>query len=80
MPLSSQNVEENIEHVCSRNEDDDNLSDTGTYTIEADVQDRELEEARSKIDKASCWAFFYLVKKDFFYHFDFKGMTEGILK
>lgn len=53
MPLSSQNVEENSAHVCPKNEDDDNLSDTGTYTIEADVQDRELEEARSKIDKAS---------------------------
>lgn len=60
MPLSSQNFEEKSAHVCSKNEEDDNLSDTGTYTIEADAQDRELEEARSKIDKAS----FFLTIKD----------------
>ncbi|CAL9686396.1 unnamed protein product [Knipowitschia caucasica] len=36
---------------CSRNEEEDSLSDAGTYTIEADVQDKELEEARSKIDQ-----------------------------
>lgn len=53
MPLSAQNVEEKSAHVSSRNDEDDNLSDTGTYTIETDVQDGELEEARSKIDKAS---------------------------
>uniref|UniRef100_A0AAV2JI85 Uncharacterized protein n=1 Tax=Knipowitschia caucasica TaxID=637954 RepID=A0AAV2JI85_KNICA len=47
---------------CSRNEEEDSLSDAGTYTIEADVQDKELEEARSKIDQIqspkwmSCWA------------------------
>uniref|UniRef100_H3DJA6 Centrosomal protein 170B n=1 Tax=Tetraodon nigroviridis TaxID=99883 RepID=H3DJA6_TETNG len=51
MPLSSQDAEEKSAHVCSKNEEDDNLSDAGTYTIEADVQDRELEEARSTIDK-----------------------------
>ncbi|XP_055087062.1 centrosomal protein of 170 kDa protein B [Periophthalmus magnuspinnatus] len=34
-----------------RNDEEDNLSDAGTYTIEADVQDKELEEARSKIDQ-----------------------------
>uniref|UniRef100_A0A673CJ74 Centrosomal protein 170B n=1 Tax=Sphaeramia orbicularis TaxID=375764 RepID=A0A673CJ74_9TELE len=34
-----------------RNEEEDSLSDAGTYTIEADVQDKELEEARSKIDQ-----------------------------
>lgn len=57
MPLSSQNFEEKSAHVCSKNEEDDNLSDAGTYTIEADAQDRELEEARSKIDKASFFFF-----------------------
>lgn len=51
MPLSSHSIEEKSAHICSKNEEDDNLSDAGTYTIEADVQDRELEEARSKIDK-----------------------------
>lgn len=36
-----------------RNEEDDSVSDAGTYTIEADVHDKELEEARGKIDQAS---------------------------
>uniref|UniRef100_A0A8C6UMG8 Centrosomal protein 170B n=1 Tax=Neogobius melanostomus TaxID=47308 RepID=A0A8C6UMG8_9GOBI len=36
---------------CSRHEEEDSLSDAGTYTIEADVQDKELEEARSNIDQ-----------------------------
>ncbi|XP_041827492.1 centrosomal protein of 170 kDa protein B isoform X2 [Melanotaenia boesemani] len=53
-----------------RNEEDDSLSDAGTYTIETDVQDKEIEEARNKIDQGqpagavlqgapkwmSCWA------------------------
>ncbi|XP_045918036.1 centrosomal protein of 170 kDa protein B isoform X6 [Micropterus dolomieu] len=51
MPLTSQSVEVNSPHVCPKNEEDDSLSDAGTYTIEADVQDGELEEARSKIDQ-----------------------------
>ncbi|KAM7375676.1 hypothetical protein PAMP_005465 [Pampus punctatissimus] len=64
MPLASQS------HGGPRNEEEDSLSDAGTYTIEADVQDKELEEARSKIDRVqpagavlqgapkwmSCWA------------------------
>lgn len=68
MPLSSQNVEEKSAHICSKNEEDDKLSDTGTYTIEADVQDRELEEARSKIDKASL-VFCYCLYVCYFLHF-----------
>lgn len=68
MPLSSQNVEEKNAHICSKNEEDDKLSDTGTYTIEADVQDRELEEARSKIDKASL-VFCYCLYVCYFLHF-----------
>ncbi|KAM7402865.1 hypothetical protein PAMA_003674 [Pampus argenteus] len=46
MPLASQS------HGGPRNEEEDSLSDAGTYTIEADVQDKELEEARRKIDRA----------------------------
>lgn len=57
MPLSAQNIEAKSVHVCSKNEEDDNLSDTGTYTIETDVQDGELEEARSKVDKVSLFTF-----------------------
>ncbi|MEQ2199999.1 hypothetical protein XENOCAPTIV_019345 [Xenoophorus captivus] len=41
-----------VEVRSPRNEEDDSLSDAGTYTIEADIQDKELEEARSKIDQA----------------------------
>lgn len=43
---------QNVEVGSPRNEEEDNLSDAGTYTIEADVQDKEVEEARSKIDQA----------------------------
>lgn len=50
----SQSVQVKSPHVGPRNEEDDSLSDAGTYTIETDVQDKELEEARSKIDQASC--------------------------
>lgn len=42
----------NVEASSPRNEEEDNLSDAGTYTIEAEVQDKEVEEARSKIDQA----------------------------
>ncbi|KAG8514446.1 Centrosomal protein of 170 kDa protein B [Galemys pyrenaicus] len=34
-----------------RQEEDDSLSDAGTYTIETDAQDREVEEARQMIDQ-----------------------------
>ncbi|XP_076021471.1 centrosomal protein of 170 kDa protein B [Genypterus blacodes] len=34
-----------------RNEEDDSLSDAGTYTIETETQDKEVEEARSMIDQ-----------------------------
>ncbi|XP_024142471.1 centrosomal protein of 170 kDa protein B isoform X2 [Oryzias melastigma] len=40
-----------VEVQSHRNEEEDNLSDAGTYTIEADIQDKELEEARRKIDQ-----------------------------
>jgi len=34
-----------------RNEEDDSLSDAGTYTIETECQDTEVEEARNMIDQ-----------------------------
>ncbi|XP_013879344.1 centrosomal protein of 170 kDa protein B isoform X2 [Austrofundulus limnaeus] len=34
-----------------KNEEDDSLSDAGTYTIETESQDKEVEEARSMIDQ-----------------------------
>lgn len=42
-PRSSQKV--------MRNEEDDSLSDAGTYTIETELQDKEVEEARNMIDQ-----------------------------
>nr|XP_046268338.1 centrosomal protein of 170 kDa protein B isoform X2 [Scatophagus argus] len=51
MPLVSQIAEVKSTHVGPKNEEEDSLSDAGTYTIEADIQDKELEEARSKIDQ-----------------------------
>ncbi|XP_051242179.1 centrosomal protein of 170 kDa protein B isoform X2 [Dicentrarchus labrax] len=51
MPLASQSVEVKSPHVGLKHEEEDSLSDAGTYTIEMDIQDRELEEARSKIDQ-----------------------------
>ncbi|CAI5696873.1 unnamed protein product [Oreochromis niloticus] len=69
MPPASQSFEVKSP-TGPRNEEEDSLSDAGTYTIETDVQDKELEEARSKIDQVqsggavlqgapkwmSCWA------------------------
>ncbi|XP_060938500.1 centrosomal protein of 170 kDa protein B [Limanda limanda] len=51
MPPASHLVEVKRPLLSPRAEEDDCLSDAGTYTIEADIQDKELEEARSKIDK-----------------------------
>uniref|UniRef100_A0A4W6DGN6 Centrosomal protein 170B n=1 Tax=Lates calcarifer TaxID=8187 RepID=A0A4W6DGN6_LATCA len=70
MPSASHSVEVKSPPFKLRNEEEDSLSDAGTYTIEADVHDKELEDARSKIDQVqpagaliqgapkwmSCWA------------------------
>ncbi|CAN9502245.1 unnamed protein product [Ophioblennius macclurei] len=70
MPPAPQSAEVSSPNDSLRNEEDDTLSEAGTYTIEADVHDRELEEARGKIDQVqssgavlqgapkwvSCWA------------------------
>uniref|UniRef100_A0A3P8V896 Centrosomal protein 170B n=1 Tax=Cynoglossus semilaevis TaxID=244447 RepID=A0A3P8V896_CYNSE len=52
--------------LALRTEEEDSLSDAGTYTIETESQDQEVEEARHMIDQAaaaleepkwvSCWA------------------------
>ncbi|XP_033967257.1 centrosomal protein of 170 kDa protein B isoform X5 [Pseudochaenichthys georgianus] len=66
----TQSVEVTSPTVGPKHEEEDSLSDAGTYTIEADIQDKELEEARTKIDQVqaagavlqgapkwmSCWA------------------------
>ncbi|XP_073339062.1 centrosomal protein of 170 kDa protein B isoform X3 [Pagrus major] len=51
MPPVSQSVVVNSPRVGPKNEEEDSLSDAGTYTIETDIPDKELEEARSKIDQ-----------------------------
>lgn len=53
MPLIPQTADTRSPHGGPKPEEEDSLSDAGTYTIEADVQDKELEESRSKIDQAS---------------------------
>ncbi|KAM9341296.1 centrosomal protein of 170 kDa protein B [Symphorus nematophorus] len=50
MPLVSQSAVKSPT-VGPKHEEEDSLSDAGTYTIDTDIQDRELEEARSKIDQ-----------------------------
>ncbi|XP_070781808.1 centrosomal protein of 170 kDa protein B [Enoplosus armatus] len=39
------------QRMMMRNEEDDSLSDAGTYTIETESQDKEVEEARNMIDQ-----------------------------
>lgn len=39
-----------------KQEEDDSLSDAGTYTIETEAQDREVEEARKMIDQVWAWS------------------------
>ncbi|XP_068194177.1 centrosomal protein of 170 kDa protein B isoform X2 [Antennarius striatus] len=51
MPQASQSVEVKSPRAVPRNDEEDTLSDAGTYTIDTDIQDKELEEARSKIDQ-----------------------------
>ncbi|XP_067151172.1 centrosomal protein of 170 kDa protein B [Apteryx mantelli] len=36
---------------CRRNDEEDSVSETGTYTIETESQDKEVEEARKMIDQ-----------------------------
>lgn len=46
----------------TRTEEEDSLSDAGTYTIETESQDKEVEEARSMIDQVMY--FFLCVLKE----------------
>lgn len=39
------------QRMMMKNEEDDSQSDAGTYTIETESQDKEVEEARSMIDQ-----------------------------
>lgn len=48
----------------TRTEEEDSLSDAGTYTIETESQDKEVEEARSMIDQVIyIYIFFSLCSK-----------------
>ncbi|KAK0132310.1 Centrosomal protein B [Merluccius polli] len=52
MPRASQGAEDTpAPRGVPRPDEDDNLSDAGTYTIEAEALDKEVEEARNMIDQ-----------------------------
>lgn len=53
MPMASPSIDIKSSHGGPKNEEEDSLSDAGTYTIEGDIIDIEVEEARRKIDQAS---------------------------
>ena len=63
MPPVSHLAEVKSPLLSPRAEEEDCLSDAGTYTIEGDIQDKELEEARSKIDKVSLSIYFVFILK-----------------
>lgn len=60
-PLLVSGVETKGSRV-TRTEEEDSLSDAGTYTIETESQDKEVEEARSMIDQVINPSFFFLGK------------------
>ncbi|KAM8725257.1 centrosomal protein of 170 kDa protein B isoform 2-T2 [Acanthopagrus schlegelii] len=51
MPLSIRAADPKCSQRMMKNEEDDSLSDAGTYTIETESQDKEVEEARNMIDQ-----------------------------
>lgn len=57
MTLHTHSAEIKSAPVTSKTEEEDSLSDAGTYTIEADIPDKELEDEQKKIDQASFFSF-----------------------
>ncbi|XP_037607499.1 centrosomal protein of 170 kDa protein B isoform X2 [Sebastes umbrosus] len=51
LPLGIRAGDPKASQRVMRNEEDDSLSDAGTYTIETESQDKEVEEARNMIDQ-----------------------------
>ncbi|XP_062415517.1 centrosomal protein of 170 kDa protein B isoform X2 [Pungitius pungitius] len=51
LPLGIRLGDPKVSPRMIRNEEDDSLSDAGTYTIETESQDQEVEEARNMIDQ-----------------------------
>lgn len=51
LPVAVRGGEHKGSQKIARNEEDDSLSDAGTYTIETESQDKEVEEARNMIDQ-----------------------------
>ncbi|TNN36539.1 Centrosomal protein B [Liparis tanakae] len=51
LPLGIRAGDPKASQRMMRNEEDDSLSDAGTYTIETESQDQEVEEARNMIDQ-----------------------------
>lgn len=54
LPLGIRGGDPKVSPKLVRNDEDDSLSDAGTYTIETDSQDKEVEEARNMIDQVTC--------------------------
>lgn len=53
LPLGIRAGDPKVPQRMMRNEEDDSLSDAGTYTIETESQDKEVEEARNMIDQVN---------------------------
>ncbi len=53
LPLGIRGGDPKCSQRMMRNEEDDSLSDAGTYTIETESQDKEVEEARNMIDQVN---------------------------
>ncbi|XP_059212058.1 centrosomal protein of 170 kDa protein B [Centropristis striata] len=51
LPLGVRAGDPKASQRMMRNEEDDSLSDAGTYTIETESQDKEVEDARNMIDQ-----------------------------
>ncbi len=60
----------------TRTGEEDSLSDAGTYTIETESQDKEVEEARSMIDQVTNPFFFFLRKYTLYYYWCIQSQIQ----
>lgn len=62
---------------ATRTEEEDSLSDAGTYTIETESQDKEVEEARSMIDQVTK---FFLFLGRYYRHYRYSIYVDTVLQ
>ncbi len=74
-PLLVSGVETKGSRV-TRTGEEDSLSDAGTYTIETESQDKEVEEARSMIDQVTNPFFFFLRKYTLYYYWCIQSQIQ----